>query len=584
MKRLLVLVLILATVFSLYIPEASAADNNVSLTFIKKDSERREYMETMIDHYLDNYPELTTTLKNGNPVILMFEGGSDNVDDSTYKNNVNSRHASAVCIVLRYDENNAPYVAFYNEYCSTLPDSPLAYGAFDHGRGSEYGTATIKDGIYSFYTTNHKGDYAGFNVRDSKSDSSIYSIYMKSGGYKGMNASGINIHTRTSSYTSKTNPWSAGCLLIGANKDFKSYNKFIKAAKPSSSSVSYVKSKYNSNDIYKFSKTGAYAGKLIVDRYLYRDVMINKIYKSKSAVNSITKFSVDAFSNVERCDHTAYSSTGYCKSCGKEFPITLKNLSGKYLTVKSNVLLKKRPYSASETVKTLKTKNTAVSLAGSAKNAFGNLWYQLSDGSWVYNEHVKKCLHAKYSDKGYCTACGTEYALKLTELSATYVTTKDNVPIRKRPYAPNTVIKRLSGGTKLSVIASAKNSVGNLWYQLSDKTWVYSGNVKKLPSTLSISMTKTPASIIKGKIFNLEGTVSSNYNLKLVTGEVFNADGKRVLYSDSVPSGKKLTIRTSGVNKELSFGKLSKGSYRLVISAKDSSGKSVTWKKSFTVK
>ncbi|MBR4078717.1 MAG: hypothetical protein IKK29_00755, partial [Christensenellaceae bacterium] len=76
MKRLLVLVLILATVFSLYIPEASAADNNVSLTFIKKDSERREYMETMIDHYLDNYPELTTTLKNGNPVILMFEGGS----------------------------------------------------------------------------------------------------------------------------------------------------------------------------------------------------------------------------------------------------------------------------------------------------------------------------------------------------------------------------------------------------------------------------------------------------------------------------------------------------------------------------
>ena len=90
-----------------------------------------------------------------------------------------------------------------------------------------------------------------------------------------------------------------------------------------------------------------------------------------------------------------------------------------------------------------------------------------------------KCKKHTYDDKGYCENCGAEYKISLTKISnkAMY-TTKNNVPVRNRPYSAEKTIKKLSKNTKVIVVASGKNSYGNTWYKLKDGTWIYAENLK----------------------------------------------------------------------------------------------------------
>ena len=63
-----------------------------------------------------------------------------------------------------------------------------------------------------------------------------------------------------------------------------------------------------------------------------------------------------------------------------------------------------------------------------------------------------------------------------------YQTTKADVPIWSQSKSTSPSVKKRTeaySGTVLKVIGSTRNSSGNLWYQLSDKNWVYSGNVTK---------------------------------------------------------------------------------------------------------
>lgn len=95
-------------------------------------------------------------------------------------------------------------------------------------------------------------------------------------------------------------------------------------------------------------------------------------------------------------------------------------------------------------------------------------------------EETKSCSHS-YNSRGYCSKCGQEYPMTITYLipAATYEAVKNDVPVRNRPYAPEEIIKSLSKGEKVSVAGYGNNSVGNLWYKLSDGTWVYSENLKQ---------------------------------------------------------------------------------------------------------
>lgn len=104
--------------------------------------------------------------------------------------------------------------------------------------------------------------------------------------------------------------------------------------------------------------------------------------------------------------------------------------------------------------------------------------------SGTANQTVSNSCSHKYDDYGFCS-CGAEYPIKLTSMNATYYAVKADVPIRKRPYSPVTIDSRLSQGETVTVVAKGNNSKNNLWYKLSDGSWVYSENVKESPVTFS---------------------------------------------------------------------------------------------------
>lgn len=115
------------------------------------------------------------------------------------------------------------------------------------------------------------------------------------------------------------------------------------------------------------------------------------------------------------------------------------------------------------------------------------------------------------------------------------------------------------------------------------QTWETSFEVYGNASTLNINMTSSPSSIRKGKCFGLRGTISSNYKLTGVQGEILNSKGVVVDSTWETPSGKSLNVKTSALNNYLEFNWLAKGSYTLRITAYDASGKVVTWSRSFRI-
>ncbi len=211
-----------------------------------------------------------------------------------------------------------------------------------------------------------------------------------------------------------------------------------------------------------------------------------------------------------------------------------------------------------------------------------------SDNDYI-KEDKNPCSHTSYNDYGRCKKCDKEYYINENPMSATtYQAVKNDVPVRNRPYSPEKITKYLSKGAKVTVVASGKNSVGNLWYKLNDGSWVYSKNLEKYVekaagSTLNINFTQYPESIKQGNSFSLRGDVSSNYKITSVKGYIINSSGTNIYTTSDYPDSKSMDIRSAKLNQNLPFGKLSSGNYTLKVVATDSSGSSKTWKKDFSV-
>lgn len=148
-------------------------------------------------------------------------------------------------------------------------------------------------------------------------------------------------------------------------------------------------------------------------------------------------------------------------------------------------------------------------------------------------------------------------------------------------------IKNMNANSKLSfgklgagtytLKFSATNSKGTT-------NWEKKFTVQATPSSLKVNLTSYPTSLAKGKSYGLRGSVTSNYNITSVKGYIINSKGTTVQSSSDTPNAKSMDIRYSNVNNRLIFNKLAKGTYTLKVVAKDSSGKSHTWSKKFTVK
>ena len=126
-----------------------------------------------------------------------------------------------------------------------------------------------------------------------------------------------------------------------------------------------------------------------------------------------------------------------------------------------------KPYS-SEDSKVVRTATKGTNLIANAKviNSSGSLWYRLTDDSWVYSGNVtERPVTYSVSD--------------IVPLSNNYIITNWGTNIWSMPYSSrdSQYVKTIGKGVTLKVIAKVMNSSGSIWYQLSDKEWIFSGNV-----------------------------------------------------------------------------------------------------------
>ncbi len=153
-----------------------------------------------------------------------------------------------------------------------------------------------------------------------------------------------------------------------------------------------------------------------------------------------------------------------------------------YQTSKTNVPVWSEANSSSKKIKTISSSGTVVKVVDSKRNIYGNLWYKLSDGTWVYSDNIKKHNHSLAG--GVCTAksCGYEYPLKVTAMNADFVVVNSGgAKVWSKPYSTGNSkhLRTASHNSVLRVTGKVSNAHGNVWYRISDGNWVYSDFIRQ---------------------------------------------------------------------------------------------------------
>ncbi|MBQ9059636.1 MAG: hypothetical protein IJ128_00655 [Firmicutes bacterium] len=134
----------------------------------------------------------------------------------------------------------------------------------------------------------------------------------------------------------------------------------------------------------------------------------------------------------------------------------------------------------------------------------------------------------------------------------------------------------IPANTNATAASRGKNCLSTYWKTYSGKAASVSGT-----SYLGICGYSYPKSVKKGKGITCSGRVISNYKIKSVTAKIVNSSGKAVYSKTKKPGTTVYSLYN--FDSSMLFGKLSAGTYTYQITAKDSYGKSVTVKHSFTV-
>lgn len=187
---------------------------------------------------VNNYNSKILAKDKTGVLVFLFEGvGSDASA---------SKRLNAMCVVIKNKS-----VLYLNKNSSTIPDYP-----FDASKNGGDPMPTLRSGVYSFSTVNHRGQYAALNVNGAK----VVRFTTKYSSGTLSTSGSINVHRRsTDSIAPKNANWvnSAGCQLIGKAGTGKNgeYAQFAKA-------VGIIKSSADGNSKY----TTSVSGKIIVDR------------------------------------------------------------------------------------------------------------------------------------------------------------------------------------------------------------------------------------------------------------------------------------------------------------------------------
>lgn len=254
-------------------PEAAAYEPgdpySPDLSELIRDADHRTYVETLTDYYMRTNTSVWKALRKGQCAMFLFEGCSDNLNDRRLAD-LSFYRVSAVCLVVRLDKSGEPYIVYFNQNCSTIPDRPLEFGAWELEDVGEVGPATVRDGTYELYSVKHMGAYEALHVRDSEKDEKISAVYMTPDGFVATEADCINIHTRTGNHVAGKGMWSAGCMLVG-DGDFSQFSELM-------DSTYYT--------LYDEFDVGQKVGVVVINRQRMKNKLF-ALYQSWDAVNKI---------------------------------------------------------------------------------------------------------------------------------------------------------------------------------------------------------------------------------------------------------------------------------------------------------
>ena len=346
-KKLLCLLCLCMAVLFLKQPVLAAEETMLDLSEYIGSSEKRHFVEAMISYHLRENEMVQKTLEEGYAAVFFFEGCSDNMDDPELSD-LSYYRVSAVCIVLKQDDAGNPVITYYNEDCSTLPDRPLEYGAWELEEAGKVGPATICDGTYELYSVYHAGSYEALHLRSSYEDETIPAVYMTPEGFVSHPANAINIHTRTGNHVIEKAMWSAGCLLVG-DGEWMDYANLI------------VSCYYSSYQRFGIDRR---VGCVTVNRQHIQQEMYD-LYENREAVDTLLVSS--------RCERPEI----YLERCTQ-----MESFPERTVQMTANTEAMSLPCSNGVDARSIPVtkleKGDKIDICGSAVNTKGQLWYEVS--------------------------------------------------------------------------------------------------------------------------------------------------------------------------------------------------------------
>lgn len=337
---------ILSAAMLLQVSPCASADG-LNLSQYIKNPERRHFVEAMLNYHLQENTTVRQTLKDGYSAVFFFEGCSDNMDDEELSD-ISYYRVSSVCIVLQRDKEGNNVITYFNDDCSTLPDRPLEFGAWELKDVGEVGPATVCDGTYELYSVYHGGSYEALHMRTSYEDETISAVYMTPDGFVNHPADAINIHTRTGNHVIEKAMWSAGCMLVG-DGEWMDYANLI------------VSTYYSNYDHFSIDKK---VGCVTINRQFLRDKMY-ELYEDTDSVDTILVSS--------RCELPQV----YLERCREESGFTEKTVQ-----TSADVQIMSLPCSAGVDARSIPLttleKGDKIDICGSIINTRDQRWYEVS--------------------------------------------------------------------------------------------------------------------------------------------------------------------------------------------------------------
>lgn len=196
-------------------------------------------------------------------------------------------------------------------------------------------------------------------------------------------------------------------------------------------------------------------------------------------------------------------------------------------------------------------------------------------------------IYGDYAAAGYNVCLWSKTGHSTQAWTIEYVPAKNGFIFRSANNK-NYVLAAAGTGNGANVYLKQYNANDNyqIWQCSGITAQVVSSSTTNPASTLKITPTAYPTGNLNiGSYYTLRGTVTSNYKITKVTGDIYTTSGKAAQTTAyAYPNATSFSIADTSLDCGMYFNRLPAGDYFIRYTATDASGKQVTWGSASTSK